>query len=101
MLPSMHSAAPAMPVYSNCTGEPYRLDECARWLSAQVCHPVRWQQIIEHMAAQGVDIFLEFGPGTTLAGLVKRTLADARTASVCDPESLSKCLDMLGQEGGR
>ena len=93
ILPPMRNGVPAIPVYSNYKGEPYRLNECRHWLCEQVCNPVRWQQIIEAMAADGVDTFLEFGPGTTLAGLVKRTLPEARTASICDPESLKAWLN--------
>ena len=98
-LPTMHNGIPAIPVYSNYTGKPYAPNFCKQGLAAQVCSPVRWQQIIEDMWAEGVDTFLEFGPGTTLAGLVKRTLPEARTASVCDPESLAACLETLRQEG--
>jgi len=95
----MHNSLPRIPVYSNCTGKPYAPNFCKQGLAAQVCSPVRWQQIIEDMWAEGVDTFIEFGPGTTLAGLVKRTLPEARTASVCDPESLAACLETLRQEG--
>ena len=43
----------------------------------------------------GATTFVEFGPGTVLAGLVKRILADARTASVSDPASLEAALPLL------
>ena len=101
ILPAVNNGSPTMPVYSNYSGGPYRLNECKHWLCEQVSHPVRWQQILEGMWADGVDTFIEFGPGTTLAGLVKRTLPGARTASVCDPESLQKCLEMMEQEGAQ
>ena len=67
-------------------------------VSRQASSPVHWQQTIEAMAAAGVDTFVEFGPGTTLAGLVKRTLTDVRTASVAVPEDLEKLLETLRAE---
>lgn len=43
-------------------------------LRRQVTNPVRWSETLEFLAAQGVDVFVEVGPGRVLAGLVKRTL---------------------------
>lgn len=41
-------------------------------LERQVYSPVRWQQTMEKMLADGVDTFYEIGPGKTLAGFMKR-----------------------------
>lgn len=38
----------------------------------QLTHPVRWVQCVEYMAAQGVETFVEIGPGRVLTGLIKR-----------------------------
>ena len=99
VMPPMSNDIPKIPVYSNYSGEHYRPNLCKVWLADQVCHPVRWQTIIEDMWARGVDTFLEFGPGTTLAGLVKRTLSEAKTASISDPASLGEAMAMLRREG--
>jgi len=72
-----------IPLYSNMTGEPYA-DDVAGLLSAQICNPVQWERIIRHMIADGVDTFIEVGPGTTLANMVKKISADVRAASVAD-----------------
>ena len=95
MLETMTVFEPALPVYANRTAQPYTREGAKQTLSQQASSPVRWQQTIEAMAAQGVDTFIEFGPGTTLAGLVKRTLSDVKTFSVSDPESLKACLEAL------
>ena len=98
-LSGMTPAPARLPVYANLDARPYTPETAIERLSEQVCHPVRWQQTIETLWAEGVDTFLEFGPGTTLAGLVRRTVPEARTASVCDPQTLDKCLETLKQEG--
>jgi [acyl-carrier-protein] S-malonyltransferase len=50
-------------------------------LQVQVYSPVRWIESLHRLASLGCDRFLEVGPGAVLAGLVKRTLPDARVAS--------------------
>ena len=51
------------------------------------------------MAAQGVDTFVEVGPGKVLTGLVKRTLPDARALSCETPQDLESVLEALGLAG--
>ena len=41
-------------------------------ISKQASNSVRWESIIRDMAANGVDTFIEIGPGKTLAGFMKR-----------------------------
>ncbi|WP_288402167.1 ACP S-malonyltransferase [uncultured Deinococcus sp.] len=73
----------AFPVVANVTAEagadPARTAELLR---AQITGSVRWVESVQALAAQGVDTFIEFGPGTVLTGLVKRILPDARTLNV-------------------
>lgn len=90
-------AAPKLPVLANATAEPYPASddaaaERAGLLSQQVCNPVQWVRTLEYAQAQGVDTFIEVGPGHTLTGLVKRTLKDV-TALACEtPEQLAEAL---------
>ena len=67
-----------MDLYSDCTGTVYAPDY-KELISRQVCNHVRWQTIVENMAAAGIDTFIEVGPGKTLCGLIKKTLPEART----------------------
>ena len=97
-LEDMTVAEPALPVYANRTAGLYTADEAKALLSQQASNPVFWQQTIEAMARAGVDTFIEFGPGTTLSGLVKRTLTGVKTCSVCDPDSLKSCLELIQEE---
>lgn len=64
-------AAPRLPLYSNYTGRRYEEDARAL-LSAQIKNPVRWEEIVRSMIAEGVDTFCEVGPGSVLSGLIKK-----------------------------
>ncbi|MCS7189943.1 MAG: [acyl-carrier-protein] S-malonyltransferase, partial [Bacteroidia bacterium] len=73
---------PRCPIYPNVTAtaenDPERLKTL---LIQQLTAPVRWTHTLHAMAAAGIDTFCELGPGTVLAGLVKRTLSNATTLS--------------------
>lgn len=64
-------------------------------LLEQVCAPVRWTAIVARLAAEGVDTFVELGPGSVLGGLVKRQVAGAKVVSVSTPEKLDAALAAL------
>ncbi|GAA0515384.1 ACP S-malonyltransferase [Deinococcus depolymerans] len=76
-------APPAFPVYANVTAQP-NTDPTALpgLLTEQITGAVRWVETIQALAAAGADVFIEFGPGTVLTGLVRRILPDARTINV-------------------
>ena len=62
-----------VPYVSNVTAEYVRQPcEVKPLLVRQVSSPVRWQQSVEQMISQGVDTFVEIGPGRTLTGFVKK-----------------------------
>lgn len=84
-----------LPVYANYTAQPYGEDP-ARWLVNQVKSPVRWQETVEALILQGVDTFIECGPGKTLCGLIKKTDKTVRALPVQDEESLKAALDTMG-----
>lgn len=85
-------AAPELPLYSNVTGGPYE-GNVKELLTRQISSPVRWSQILTHMAAQGAGTFIEVGPGQTLSGFVAKTLDGARAFHVEDAESLAQTLE--------
>ena len=76
-----------MPLYSNVTARPYTQD-AAQLLSKQVMSPVRWQETIEQMIADGFDTFIEVGVGKTLANLVKKISPNVTVRVVEDTQSL-------------
>lgn len=84
---------PDIPLYSNCTALPHTVANFAEMLSRQICSPVRWQSIVENMVAEGVDTFIECGPGKTLCGLIKKTAPGVRTFNVEDAASLQNTIE--------
>ncbi|WEB39583.1 KR domain-containing protein [Streptomyces yunnanensis] len=80
-------APPALRVYANTAGAAYGQDPEAnrRTLVEQLCRPVDFAARLEEMYADGIRIFVEFGPRHTLTGLVERTLGERGvTAISCD-----------------
>ena len=72
-----------IPLYSNMTAEPYG-DDVVSLLSAQICNPVQWERIVRNMIADGVDTFIEIGPGKTLTNMIKKISADVKAVNVIE-----------------
>ncbi len=71
-------------------------EECRDGLVRQVSGAVRWQDSVELLAREGVDVFVEVGPGTVLSGLVRKIVRDARVLGVDSPASLEAAVGALG-----
>ncbi len=97
LLDNMVLNAPTMTLYSNYTSLPYdgNQQNIKENIAKQVNHPVLWQTIIEKMAADGVDTFIEVGAGKTLCGLIKKTLPEAKIHHVEDADSLNSAVQAL------
>jgi len=64
---------PRVPVWSNVDAHPHTDPEEIRGLLVrQVLQPVLWEQTMRNLLSEGVDRFVEIGPGRVLAGLLKR-----------------------------
>ncbi len=61
----------------------------------QICSSVHWTQTIENMIKNGVDTFIEFGPGKVLAGLNRKINPEVKTYNVYDKESLESTISAL------
>lgn len=102
VLKSVQFQQPSHPYFANVTAKPVSgAEEIRELLKKQVSSSVRWQQSIEGMLADGVDTFIEIGPGKTLAGFMRKILkaysaktgadvSGVRTFSVETPEDLAK-----------
>lgn len=66
--------------------------EVKELLVKQVSSPVRWQQCVERMLADGVDTFIEIGPGKTLAGFMRKIDRKAKVLNVEKAEDLEKAV---------
>jgi [acyl-carrier-protein] S-malonyltransferase len=83
-------SAPSVPVICNTTATPLvNADDIRGELADQLCGCVYWQQTIEYMAANGVERYIEIGPGKVLTGLAKRIAIGAETMAIGDLDALS------------
>jgi [acyl-carrier-protein] S-malonyltransferase len=64
-------------------------------LIEQICSPVRWQSTIESMLKEGVDTFIEVGPGKVLTGLLRRIDSSAVGLNADAPASLEEIAQAL------
>lgn len=72
-LKNVQLSAPSVPVVANVNALPVNDPEQIReLLVAQVYSPVLWHDSVEWMISQGVDTFVEIGPGNVLTGLIKK-----------------------------
>ncbi len=73
----------ALPVYANVTARPVRrAEEIREMLYLQLTKPVRWEESVVNMAADGAGVFVEVGPGKVLQGLIKRIASGAQTRGI-------------------
>lgn len=80
-----------IPVIKNIDGTPYsESDEMQQILSNHIVSSVRWKESVEYMIANGVDTFIELGPGKTLSGFVKKINKDVKVYNVENIETFEK-----------
>lgn len=85
-----------VPIVTNVDARPVMLGEdIEHALIEQVFSPVLWEDSIRWMMEQGVDCFVEIGPGKVLAGLIKKIRRDVRVLNVFDAQSLEETLNQL------
>ena len=78
--------APRIPMYSNLTALPY--GDAKELLPAQIVNPVRWEQLVRNMIAEGIDTFIEIGPGKTLTNMIKKIDPEVKAYSVSEIDTL-------------
>ena len=82
---------PEIPYAANVTAQYVtEEDKIKPLLEKQVSSSVRWQQSVEYMIADGVDRFVEIGPGKTLSGFVKKISRDVEILNVEKLSDLEK-----------
>lgn len=85
----------AIPLFSNMTAEEYT-DDYAGLLSGQICSPVRFEDMIKNMRAEGADIFIEAGPGKVLCGLIKKIDPEIKTYACATAEEIELLVKEIG-----
>ena len=87
---------PQIPYVANVTAQYVKsAAEVKELLTRQVSSSVRWQQSVEAMIADGVDTFIEIGPGKTLAGFMRKISRDVKTLNVEKLEDIGKVVEAL------
>ena len=83
-------ANPRIPVVANVDAQP-KTDAAAAIdaLIRQVSAPVRWEEVMRRLVAEGVTTFVEVGPGTVLSGLGKKQAREATFVSFDSPDQLA------------
>jgi malonyl CoA-acyl carrier protein transacylase len=75
-------AHPSAPVYSSLTGKPF--GDVPRELAAAICAPVRWRETVVALDRAGVRRYVDAGPDTVVAGLVRRIVPGADVVSIAE-----------------
>jgi [acyl-carrier-protein] S-malonyltransferase len=81
---------PRVPVVANVDAQPKRTaSESIDALIKQVSSPVRWEDVVQRLAAEGVTRYVEVGPGKALSGMIKRIVDGATIQNVEGPADLA------------
>jgi len=84
-----------IPYIANVTADYVREKEQVReLLTKQVSSSVRWEQTIRRMIEDGVDTFIEIGPGKTLSGFMRKISRDVKTLNIEKLEDLEKLAEI-------
>ena len=89
----------SIPVFTNVDAEATVLGaEFKNKMPKQIYSSVQWTQSVQKMVAEGIDTFVEIGPGKVLAGLVKKIDASVNVYNVYDKASLEATVTSLKEE---
>ncbi len=72
-------------------------DQVRDLLEVQVSSPVKWEQSLLEMKDNGVDVFVEIGPGKTIAGFVKKTCPEIPVINVSTVDDVEACVAALNE----
>jgi [acyl-carrier-protein] S-malonyltransferase len=95
-LRTLDTRDPEFPVVANVDAAPKTTAASAvEALISQVSSPVRWEEVVRRLVADGARTFVELGPGTVLAGLVKKIDPSVTVTSVENSQGLEKAMASL------
>lgn len=100
-LDSVEFVYPTAPLVSNADAQAVTEPEALRdGLKRQVTAPVRWEESMRLLSSEGVEVFVEVGPGKILSGLLRQINRQAESLRVEDPATLKETIDRLGGTSG-
>ncbi|TAK33634.1 MAG: [acyl-carrier-protein] S-malonyltransferase [Chloroflexota bacterium] len=86
---SVEVRAAQVPLIANASASPITdADGVRTELIEQLCAPVQWHRSVECMVREGIETFVEFGPGQVLGGLIKRITKEASVESISSLDAL-------------
>ena len=95
-LRALAASDPRIPVVANVDAEPKRdAGASIEALIRQVSSPVRWEQVVRRLIADGATTFVELGPGSVLGGLIKKINRGVQVMSIEDEQGLAAALGLL------
>jgi [acyl-carrier-protein] S-malonyltransferase len=98
-LRALASKDPAFPIVANVDAQPKRTAaDSIEALVRQVSCPVRWEEVVRRLIAEGARTFVELGPGSVLAGLIKKIDRTVTVFSVEDEPGLAALDAALNRE---
>ena len=93
---------PSYPVAANVDAQLKRTAaDAVDALIRQVSSPVRWEDVVRRLVNEGTNIFLELGPGSVLAGLIKKIDRSVAVFSVEDESGLEAALEGIAAHRDR
>ena len=96
VLENVSVSKPQIPYVANVTAQYVTDAESVKpLLEKQVSSSVRWQQSVERMIADGVDTFIEIGPGKTLSGFMKKINRNVTVLNIEKMEDVEACAECL------
>lgn len=95
-LDALFIADPEIPLVSNVDAQPVRRAAMVReTLKRQVTSAVRWEESMRLIRSEGVEVFVEMGPGKVLSGLMRQIDRDADCLQAQDVASLNEVMALL------
>lgn len=96
VLQSVTVGEPKIPYATNVTAEYVtQASQVKELLVRQVSSSVKWQQCVEKMIADGVDTFVEIGPGKTLSGFMRKISRDVKMLNIQTVEDFERAVKIL------
>jgi [acyl-carrier-protein] S-malonyltransferase len=93
-LRALPTSDPRIPVVANVDAEPKTTAPTAvEALIRQVSSPVRWEDVVKRLVAEGARTFVELGPGTVLAGLIRKIDGTVTVLGIENGQGLARVLE--------
>jgi [acyl-carrier-protein] S-malonyltransferase len=95
-LRALNAHDPTVPVVANADADPKRDAASAiEALIRQVSSPVRWEQVVQRLVAEGARTFVELGPGSVLTGLIKKIDRSVTAIAIEDEAGFAAAVGQL------